>query len=393
MRANRRGVLMIAVFIAFLVGAHCSVSSSDMEHWDDRLYWKDYPKNALPVWHPSADMGVLRLDGQGEFVVSVEALPTNLVLSKATLVITRPDGRSIRLSGNGSVNSNTTLVAGARAFARELGLDETALILYQPTQLLFLSENGTLLKGDYIFRMEVGRAILFGNAYGLLGTDGYGRDLWVGFVKSTWGTIVLTVFTVSFVILIGLPFGVISGYHRNVLGDAVTVIVDAFNSIPAIPLVLVIIYAVSRVGAYTKLVVPDWLTGIIVSMFFFSQYSNSIRGIVENEKVKEYIAASKSIGASDIYVVFRHILPIVLSYTVPYVTMLFPRVMAFISVLGLFNIIPGNNWGSYIAEALKQGALMGRYWWWVMAPVAVIAFLAVAVSNLFEYVETSGVQL
>ncbi|WP_054839552.1 hypothetical protein [Thermococcus sp. JCM 11816] len=147
------------------------------------------------------------------------------------------------------------------------------------------------------------------------------------------------------------------------------------------------IYAVSKVGAYTKLIIPDWLAGIIIALFFFSQYSNSVRGIVENEKVQEYIAASKSMGASDVYIILRHILPpLVLSYTLSYVSMLFPpRVVAFVSVLGLFNIIPGTNWGgSYTSELLKQGALMGRYWWAVLVSAVVIAFFAIAVSNVLK---------
>lgn len=384
MRVNKRGLMMVAVFIVFMLGARSSVSSEEMKHWDDRLYWVDYPKNALPVWHPRADMVSLKLSEGEELVVSVRTLPTNLVLSNATLLIIRPDGLSIRLSGTGSINSNVTLAAQVKAFGRELGLDEGSIVLHEPAQILFLSGDGTLLMGDYTIRVESGESVLFGNAYGLLGTDGYGRDLWVGFVRATWGTIVLAGFAVLFVIVIGLPFGVMSGYYSNVVGDAARVLVEAFHSIPAIPLVLVMIYAVSKVGAYTKLIIPDWLAGIIIALFFFSQYSNSVRGIVENEKVQEYIAASKSMGASDVYIIFRHILPLVLSYTLSYVSMLFPRVVAFVSVLGLFNIIPGTNWGSYTSELLKQGALMGRYWWAVLVSAVVIAFFAIAVSSVLK---------
>ncbi len=214
---------MVAVFIVFMLGARSSVSSEEMKHWDDRLYWVDYPKNALPVWHPRADMGgSLKLSEGDEVVVSVRTLPTNLVLSNATLLIIRPDGLSIRLSGTGSVNSNVTLAAQVKAFGRELGLDEGgSIVLHEPAQILFLSGDGTLLMGDYTIRVESGgEVVLFGNAYGLLGTDGYGRDLWAGFVRATWGTIVLAGFAVLFVIVIGLPFGVMSGYYSNVIGDA-----------------------------------------------------------------------------------------------------------------------------------------------------------------------------
>lgn len=137
-------------------------------------------------------------------------------------------------------------------------------------RFFFFFGDGIFLMGDYIIRVEFGEVVLFGNVYGLLGIDGYGRDLWVGFVWVIWGIIVFVGFVVLFVIVIGLFFGVMLGYYFNVIGDVVRVFVEVFYLILVIFFVLVMIYVVFKVGVYIKFIVLDWFVGIIIVFFFFS---------------------------------------------------------------------------------------------------------------------------
>ncbi|WP_258083363.1 ABC transporter permease [Thermococcus thermotolerans] len=405
---NRRkvGALVLLLFLTFTAGSYATLDRLKLDNWDNYLFWVDYPRGAKPVWlgdssetltfrggvNYTVDSETLTFRGGVNYTVEDKA-PSNLVLrgkGKVSITIFRPDGRVVHLEGeiNGtsSVNSNVDLALQARRFAiEELGLRREDLAFITPTQALFMDGNRQPLRGTYTILVHPSgvEATLVGDTYGLLGTDYKGRDLWVGFVGSTVNTLVLAFLTTLFVILIGLFLGVASGYYESKFGDAVSVVLEALNSIPYLPLAIVIVFVLSSTGSHGKLRMGTVELALILAVLLVGKFASAVRGIVMHEKVQEYIESARALGAGDLAIIMRHIMKAVVPYALSYSTLLFAQMIAVVSVLGLFGIIPGVNWGSFVAEAFSQNAIY-TLWWWPLSPSIAIVLVGIGLTFLSD---------
>ncbi|ASJ05654.1 ABC transporter permease [Thermococcus barossii] len=385
---RRLGALMVAAFMIFTALSYATLDMEKLANWDNYLFWVDYPKGARPAW--LGDSGSVEFRGGIEYTVTQKA-PVNLILrgtGDVSITIFRPDGRVVRLSteinGTTSVNSNTELALQARRFALEvLGLRREDMAFLTPTQALFMDENRNPLPGNYTVQVHPAgiEAQLIGDAYGLLGTDYKGRDLWVGFVGSTVNTLILAFLTTVLVIVVGIALGVGSGYYETKLGDVISVVLEALNAVPYLPLAIAIIFVLSSTGFHGKLEMGTVELASILALLLVGKFASAVKGIVMHEKVQEYIESARALGASDLQIILRHVMRAVLPYALSYSTLLFAQMIAVISILGLFQIIPGVNWGSFVAEAFSQNAIY-TLWWWPLSPSIAIILLSVGLTLL-----------
>ncbi|ASA78563.1 ABC transporter permease [Thermococcus sp. 5-4] len=389
MRRRTLGALLLATFLLFTAVSYATLDREKLANWDNYLFWVDYPKGARPVWLGDSSKSV-EFSGQIEYTVTEKA-PVNLILhgnGDVSITIFRPDGKVVRLSaeinGTTSVNSNTELALQARRFAIEnLGLRREDLAFIAPTQALFMDEDRNPLPGNYTIQIHPRsvEAQLVGDTYGLLGTDYKGRDLWVGFIGSTVNTLILAFLTTVLVIFLGILLGIGSGYYETRLGDAISVILEALNSIPYLPLAIAIIFVLSSTGFHGKLEMGVFELALILALLLVGKFASAVKGIVMHEKVQEYIESARALGAGDIEIISRHIMKAVVPYALSYSTLLFAQMIAVISILGLFQIIPGANWGSFVAEAFTQNAIYSL-WWWPLSPSIAIIIVSIGLTLL-----------
>ncbi len=391
MRRRKVGALLLAAFFLFTAVSYATLDKTKLRNWDNYLFWVDYPRGAKPLWLGDSSKSV-QFRGQTEYIVTGKA-PVNMIFrgnGEVSVTIFRPDGKVVRLSGeiNGttSMNSNIDLVLQARRFAlRVLGLRREDLAFITPTQALFMDENRNPLPGNYTIQVYPAsvEVLLIGDTYGVLGTDYKGRDLWVGFVGSTVNTLVLAFLTTVLVILIGVLLGIGSGYYESRFGDALSVLLEALNSIPYLPLAIVIIFVLSSTGFYGKREMGTAELAVILSLLLVGRFASAVRGIVMHEKVQEYIESARALGAGDMAIILRHIMKAVIPYVLSYSTLLFAQIIAVVSILGLFGIIPGVNWGSFVAEAFTQNAIY-TLWWWPLLPSVAIVLVSIGLTLLSD---------
>ncbi|NJD98797.1 ABC transporter permease [Thermococcus sp. LS1] len=381
------GALILVAFFLFTTVSYATIDRMKLENWDNYLFWVDYPRGAKPVWLGD-DPSTISFTGRADYTVK-DKQPSNILLrgyGNVTLTVFRPDGRVVRLrmeiNGTTSVNSDTDLALQVIRFAiEELGFRREDQAFFTPTQMIFSDENKKPLHGTYTIQVipESVEVTVVGDTYGFLGTDYKGRDLWVGFVGSTVNTITLAIITTVFVIIFGLVLGLTSGYYENRLGDAVSVLLEALNSIPYLPLAIILIFVLSSTGSHGKLQIGTIELAVILAILLVGKFASSVKGIVMHEKVQEYIESAKALGASDLAIVRRHIMRAVVPYALSYSTLLFAQMIAVISILGLFQIIPGVNWGSFVAEAFSQSAIY-TLWWWPLSPSIAIVIVSIGLT-------------
>jgi len=199
----------------------------------------------------------------------------------------------------------------------------------------------------------------------LLGADFLGRDI---LSRTIYGTrISLSVgFAGAFVsLVIGMVYGLVSGYSSSRVDNWMMRFVDFLYGMPILVFVILLqVYfkAVSRQGAtgfMGALVEIDTKMGgmffifVAIGMLNWLQMARITRGQVLSYKEKEFIEAARSIGASDLRIIFKHLLPNVLGPCIVAETLAIPGYIfleAFLSFLGLGVNAPTPSWGIMVSE-------------------------------------------
>jgi ABC-type dipeptide/oligopeptide/nickel transport system permease subunit len=209
----------------------------------------------------------------------------------------------------------------------------------------------------------------FPSFWGPLGTTDKGQDvmaqLFWGCQVSLYVGIIATVIGV----IVGLVVGLTAGYFPGIIDEILMRIVDFFLIIPTLPIMMVLAAVLS----------PSLeVTTMIIAIFAWPGPSRVIRSQVLVEKEKAYVEAAKAAGAGDVYVIFKHVFPNVL--TLVFVQLATGVSGAILSESGLsfLGLTPQNlvSWGHMLQASYATGALMNGAWWFVIPPGLMIVLLS-----------------
>ncbi len=210
---------------------------------------------------------------------------------------------------------------------------------------------------------------LYGSAFGLLGADAHGGDL---FAELLWGarTSLFVGLIASFIgIGLGLVVGLVAGYKTGYIDEALMRFTDMMLVLPALPLLLVLIAVLG----------PSILNIIILIGFLgWMGFARVIRSQVLSLKERPFIEAAKAAGAGTRRILATHIFPNVVSLTYANLALAVPAAIlteAALSFLGLGDPL-AISWGQIISNAQAANAL--NDWWWIIPPGIAIAFVSLS---------------
>ena len=184
------------------------------------------------------------------------------------------------------------------------------------------------------------------------GTDKFGRDIYSRILYGGRRTIVISVAAVAFGLLLGIPFGILSGFYGGRV-DAVSMrVVDGLLAFPGLLLYLLIV----TIAREWKLE-GFWNDAILVfalGFAFMPEVARLARGTALVEAKKEYVEASRVIGERPIYIALGQILPncvspLIVNATVRLGYMIL--IIAALSFLGLGTPPPTPDWGADLSNA------------------------------------------
>jgi peptide/nickel transport system permease protein len=220
-----------------------------------------------------------------------------------------------------------------------------------------------------------------GRAFGLLGTDNLGRDVWSQFVYGARVSLIVGLVASIMAVLAGTLVGVAAGYLGGLVDEALMRFTDFMLILPFLPFLLIVITIIS-VGNVPFPYGTEFLIIIVIAVFSWEGIARVIRSQVLSLKTRQFIESSRALGANDGHIIWSHILPNVTGLIYANMALTVPGAIlteAAVTFLG-FGDPSVVSWGSMVsdAQAAVTSTVHSFVWWWFLPPGLAIALLSMA---------------
>ena len=207
------------------------------------------------------------------------------------------------------------------------------------------------------------------------GTDSVGRDLFTRTLEGTRISLTITLLALSVSFIIGLPYGVSSGYLGGTSDQIMMRVVDGLYSVPFVLIVIVLVVLLGR---------NLYLLFIAIGAVSWLDIARIVRGQALVVKAEPFVLAARSMGLTEFSIIVRHIVPNVLGTAIVFATLMIPSIIiaeSFISFLGLGVQEPMTSLGVLIADGSRN---IHSSPWQLAFPTVVFAILLILLTLLGE---------
>lgn len=216
---------------------------------------------------------------------------------------------------------------------------------------------------------DQGKILTWGLKGYLLGTDELGRDIFTRLLNG--GRMSMTIGAVAVIIstTIGIIVGSLSGYFGGKIDMVLQRIAEVVGALPFLPFAMILSSLIGNSMTGNQKIV---LIMVILGLLSWTGLQRLVRAQVLSVREQEYVIAAKSLGIKERGIVFRHILPNVISVIIVSATLSFANSMlteATLSFLGFGVQAPQPTWGNMLFGA-NNSIVIQNYWWrWVFASI------------------------
>ena len=201
------------------------------------------------------------------------------------------------------------------------------------------------------------------------GVDEQGRDVMARVIYGARVSLIVGIVGTAIATFIGVAIGLLAGFYRGWVDTLLSRLTDVVLSMPILLLGLGIGAACSVRGCLSGAIQPG-VTEILFLIGFltWTYVARIVRGLVLSLRESEFVVASRALGASNLRIMFREILPNLVAPIIVYSSLLIPLnilLEAALSFLGVGIRAPTASWGQMIASATP---IFNTAWWYMVFP-------------------------
>jgi peptide/nickel transport system permease protein len=212
------------------------------------------------------------------------------------------------------------------------------------------------------------------------GADAAGRDLFVRTMYGARTSLKVGVAATLIAVMIGLVIGLLAGYFGGWIDMLLSRGADVMLAVPSLLVAIGIVAACGTTKEGCQIPIPFTSVHLfsiepgvpvvvgVIALFTWPYIARVVRGFTLSIREREFVEASRSLGASNLRIMFREILPNLIGPIVVYTTLLIPQSILFeaaLSYLGLGVPLDVASWGGLLNQA---SSLYDVAWWLMLFP-------------------------
>ena len=207
---------------------------------------------------------------------------------------------------------------------------------------------------------------LFSDKTFIFGTDDMGRDLWTRTWQGARVSLIIAFVAIFIDMLIGTSYGLISGYFGGMVDNVLQRFIEIAGSIPTLVIISILaIFMEKGIGlVIASLLITEWIG-----------MSKIARAECLKLKEREYVLASRTLGAGSFHIIFKQILPNTIGPMITQVMFSIPVAIfteAFLSFVGVGIVLPQCSIGSLIEAGFNNITILPYQ---ILPPICVLAIL------------------
>ncbi|WP_125709116.1 ABC transporter permease [Companilactobacillus zhongbaensis] len=211
------------------------------------------------------------------------------------------------------------------------------------------------------------------DTYYILGTDYLGRDLLSRIIYGTRLSLIVAVLATLVDLIIGLPYGIVSGWKGGKVDTFLQRIIEIVSSVPnlVVVILMMIILKPGLVSIVIAIALTDWVT-----------MARLIRAQTFQLKEQEYILAARTLGESSTKIATKHLIPNLSSTIIIQTMFTIPNAIffeAFLSFIGIGIPAPNASLGTLLSDGQKAFRFLPYQMW---APALILSIIMIATNLL-----------
>jgi len=210
----------------------------------------------------------------------------------------------------------------------------------------------------------------------ILGTDLQGRDLFSRIIFATQVSMLIGLVGVALSLILGVVLGAVSGYYGGFVDTVIQRVIEVLRSIPTIPLWMGLAAGLPRDWSVLKIY---FAITIIISLLGWTTLARVVRGRFLSLRRDEFVMAAKVLGCRQPRIIFRHMMPALISHVIAVTTLALPAMIiseTSLSFLGLGLRPPAISWGVMLQQAQNVQAIALTPWLLIPAIPVIVIVLA-----------------
>ncbi len=217
-----------------------------------------------------------------------------------------------------------------------------------------------------------------------MGVDQLGRDVFARVLYGARVSLEVAIIATFLSVTLGVVVGLIAGFYRGWADTLLSRLTDVVLAFPILLLAIGLASACSLGNGCLGGLIEPGLTVVIfvIVVVNWTYISRIIRGQVLSLREKEFVDASRSLGAPNRRIIFKEILPNLVAPIIVYSTLVIPQNILFeaaLSFLGVGIQPPDASWGQMLADAT---AIFDTAWWYMAFPGAALLLTVLAFNLL-----------